>query len=570
MYDFEATTDGFVPVEIAEKLAVFTTQINREIAVYMDRRGKIHSISIGDNATVSLPEIEERTHSSRLSGIRCIHTHPNSDGMLSNLDLRSLLTLGLDSIIALGVKNSAVIDVYVALPTRNDSGILDSTETFGPFKIGDLSLDDFFDSIKEIDKSYTNLLYKNSESSDERAILISGDSDTSLDELEELAKTANVEVLKKVLQKNATKNSALFIGKGMAENLRLLCQSMAANVVIFDDELSGMQVRNLEEIVGVKIIDRTVLILDIFANRAGSKEGKLQVELAQLKYNLPRLMGVGASMSRLGGGIGTRGPGEKKLEVDRRNIKRRILFLETELKGVSKRRNFLREGRRKKSLPVVSLVGYTNAGKSTLLNKLSGSDVFVEDKLFATLDPTARGFKLPDGREILIIDTVGFIRKLPHELINAFKSTLEEAVYADLLLHIVDASSNEADEQIKVVNELLDSMGVLNKPIITVFNKLDLANNKSRPTLDFYGRKPVEISATTGFGIEKLVSEIEDLLPEDEIELNLFIPFNSAKTLNYIHENSKILSKNYTEDGVEISMLISKNKVEKINKFIKN
>jgi GTP-binding protein HflX len=570
MYDFEATADGFVPVEIAEKLAVFTTQINREIAVYINRRGKIHSISIGDNATVSLPEIEERTHSSRLSGIRCIHTHPNSNGMLSDLDLRSLLTLGLDSMIALGIKDSAVMDVYVALPTRNDSGILDSTESFGPFKIDDISLNDFFDSIREIDKSYTNLLYKNSESSDERAILISGDSDTSLDELEELAKTANVEVLKKVMQKNATKNSALFIGKGMAENRRLLCQSMAANVVIFDDELSGMQVRNLEEIVGVKIIDRTVLILDIFANRAGSKEGKLQVELAQLKYSLPRLMGVGASMSRLGGGIGTRGPGEKKLEVDRRNIKRRILFLETELKGVSKRRNFLREGRRKKSLPVVSLVGYTNAGKSTLLNKLSGSDVFVEDKLFATLDPTARGFKLPDGREILIIDTVGFIRKLPHELINAFKSTLEEAVYADLLLHIVDASSNEADEQIKIVNELLDSMGVLNKPIITVFNKMDLVNNKSRPTLDFYGGKPVEISAVTGFGIDELVSEIEELLPEDEIELNLFIPFDSAKILNYIHENSKILSKKYTEDGVEISTIISKNKVEKINKFIKN
>ncbi len=570
MYDFEATSDEFVPRELAEKLAVFTTQINREIAIYIDRKGKISSISIGDNSTVGLPEVEERNYASRLSGIRCIHTHPNSMGILSQPDLKSLLNLGLDSIIALGVKNSTVYDVYVALPKRNDEGVLDDTETFGPYEIDDAKLNDFFAAVTEIDKTYENVLYDNSQGLQEKAILISVDDDTSLDELEELAKTAGVVILKKVLQKNVKRNSAVFIGKGMAENLRLSCQQLAANVVIFDDELSGMQVRNLEEIIGAKIIDRTTLILDIFAQRAISKEGKLQVELAQLKYNLPRLMGIGTQLSRLGGGIGTRGPGEKKLETDRRHIRRRVQYLENELKGVSKRRNFLRDGRRKKNLPVVSLVGYTNTGKSTLLNKLCKSDVFVENKLFATLDPTARGFKLPDGREIMIIDTVGFIRKLPHDLIEAFKSTLEEAVYSDLILHVVDASSKDADKQIKVVNELLDSMGVENKPTITVFNKMDLVDKEARLILDYYGQKPVEISAITGEGIEILVAKIEELLPEDEIELKLFIPYDSTKIINYLHDNSKISSKEYTEDGVELTTVIGKDKVDKIEKFIKN
>lgn len=420
------------------------------------------------------------------------------------------------------------------------------------------------------EKFRKNGLFENIPETSEKAILISVDNEVSLNELEELAKTAGVIVLEKILKKNAKKNSALFIGKGTAESIYERCLEISANCVVFDDELSGAQIRNLERIMDVKIIDRTTLILDIFAQRAISKEGKIQVELAQLNYMLPRLMGKGIQLSRLGGGIGTRGPGEKKLETDRRHIKRRILFLESDLLRISKRRNFRREGRRKKNIPTAALVGYTNAGKSTVMNRLCESDVFVEDKLFATLDPTSRKFTMPDGREIMIIDTVGFIRKLPHYLIEAFKSTLEEAVYADLLLHVVDASSDDADEQIEVVNKLLSSMGAIDKPIITIFNKIDLINDKKRPAIEYSGEKPVEISAKTGEGTKKLIEEIKKILPQDEVQIKLFIPYSNSKIISYIHENSKIIKKDFTDEGIEMTVVIEKTKIDKIKEFIDN
>ncbi len=420
------------------------------------------------------------------------------------------------------------------------------------------------------EKLRINGFFENVPETPEKAILISVDNEVSLNELEELSKTAGVIVLEKILKKNTKKNSALFIGKGTAENIREKCFELSANCVVFDDELSGVQIRNLERILDVKIIDRTTLILDIFAKRAISKEGKIQVELAQLNYMLPRLMGKGIQLSRLGGGIGTRGPGEKKLETDRRHIKRRILFLESDLLRISKRRNFRREGRRKKNIPTAALVGYTNAGKSTVMNRLCESDVFVEDKLFATLDPTSRKFTMPDGREIMIIDTVGFIRKLPHYLIEAFKSTLEEAVYADLLLHVVDSSSDDADEQIEVVNELLSSMGVIDKPIITIFNKIDLINDKNRPAIEYSGEKPVEISAKTGEGTKKLIEEIKKALPLDEVQIKLFIPYKNSKIISYIHENSKITKKDFRDEGVEMTAIIDKTKLNKIKEYIDN
>lgn len=418
------------------------------------------------------------------------------------------------------------------------------------------------------EKLRKNGFFENIPDVPEKAILISVDNEVSLNELEELAKTAGVVVLEKILKKNTKQNSTLFIGKGTAESIHERCMELSANCVVFDEELSGAQIRNLERVLDVKIIDRTTLILDIFAKRAISKEGKIQVELAQLNYMLPRLMGKGVQLSRLGGGIGTRGPGEKKLETDRRHIKRRILFLESDLMRISKRRNFRREGRRKKNIPTAALVGYTNAGKSTVMNRLCKSDVFVEDKLFATLDPTSRKYILPDGREIMIIDTVGFIRKLPHYLIEAFKSSLEEAVYADLLLHVVDISSNDSDEQIDVVNKLLSSMGVMEKPILTIYNKTDLVNTVERLSVEYSGRKPIEISAKTGEGMEKLVEEIQKILPQDEEKIFLFIPYSKSKIISYIHENSKITKKDFTEEGIEMSVIIEKIKKDKIKEFI--
>jgi len=390
----------------------------------------------------------------------------------------------------------------------------------------------------------------------------------SLEELEELAITAGVVVVHKVLQRRHAEDAAYYIGKGMVEHLGLLCQELHADALIFDDELTGAQIRNIEDMTGVKVVDRTTLILDIFAQRARSKEGKIQVELAQLKYRLPRLIGMGGQLSKLGGGIGTRGPGEKKLEVDRRHIRRRIRYLEDELKDLDKRRNLIRKGRRRNLMPVIALVGYTNAGKSTLMNKLCGADVFAEDKLFATLDPTTRCLTLPDGRELLLVDTVGFIRKLPHELVEAFKSTLEEAVYADMLIHVVDASSEEAQEQIAVVDELLQSLGALNKPVILALNKMDIAGDHARVLAAESSEQVFEISAFTGQGLDSLVAGIAELMPADEVNVEVFAPYDAGWVIPYIHENGKVLAQEYTDSGTKINALRKTSKIERIGDYI--
>jgi len=403
-----------------------------------------------------------------------------------------------------------------------------------------------------------------------RGRLINGKSEgeRSLDELAELSETAGVTVVQKVLQRRHVKDPAHYIGKGKVEELKLIIETVGADVVIFDDELSGAQFRNIEEIVGVKVIDRTTLILDIFAQRARSSEGKLQVELAQLKYRLPRLIGLGTQLSRLGGGIGTRGPGEKKLEVDRRHIRRRIRFLEEELKDVSKRRELIRKARKKHDIPSIAVVGYTNAGKSTLMNTLCNSDVFAENRLFATLDPTARKLSLPDGRDVMLIDTVGFIRKLPHELVEAFKSTLEEAVYADMLLHVVDASDEEAEIQLSVANGILKDLNALNKPVILVLNKIDLAGGELRIPASHSQDVIFEVSAITGRGLEHLVNGIARLLPQDKLEVNLLVPYNEGWVMGYLHQYGIILKKEFIESGVKIQAEIDKIKIERVKEYL--
>lgn len=581
LYGIQATRGEFAPEELVLKLAELTEKINREIAVYLDRKGSVIDVSVGDNATVSLSEIEGRRGRGRLSGIRCIHTHPGGDGMLSPVDISSLLNMRMDAIAAVGVKNGKATDIYAAVPRRDESNELNGADVYGPFSCGDNRMDNLFEVIGNVDRSFKETAEINEDRA-ERAILVGletshgriingkSEGERSLDELGELASTAGAVVLEKVLQKRNKQDPAYYIGKGMVEQLGLLRQSLDADVIIFDDELSGAQVRNIEEVVGIKVIDRTTLILDIFAQRARSKEGKLQVELAQLNYRLPRLTGLGSQLSRLGGGIGTRGPGEKKLEVDRRHIRRRIRYLEEELKELDKRRGLIREGRRRNRVPTIALVGYTNAGKSTLLNKLCGSDVFAENKLFATLDPTARGLMLPDGREVLLIDTVGFIRKLPHELVEAFKSTLEEAVYADMLLHVVDASSEEAEEQIWVVNELLGSLNALDKPVILLFNKIDLIGKEQDRRVMVAGPvdRTFDISAVTGQGLDSLLKGIQEMLPASEVEVEIFAPYNEGWILPYIYENGKVLKEEYLESGTKVKALIKKEKSERIKEYM--
>ncbi|NLS44266.1 MAG: GTPase HflX [Firmicutes bacterium] len=339
------------------------------------------------------------------------------------------------------------------------------------------------------------------------------ETEDSIDELSELAATAGAEVAVRLIQKRTKPDTAYYIGKGKAEELAILVITTHADLVIFDDELSSAQQRNLERLLKTKVIDRTWLILDIFASRAASKEGKIQVELAQLSYLLPRLIGKGTALSRLGGGVGTRGPGETKLEVDRRRIRKRISVLRKELEGIAKRRGLQRSNRSKSGLPLVSIVGYTNAGKSTLFNALTNSEVFVEDKLFATLDPTIRRCYLPSGSFILLADTVGFIRKLPHDLIAAFRATLEEATHSDLLIHVVDASHPGKDDHCEAVGEVLKTLDIADRPIITCLNKIDLISGSlERERIQVEHPGAVGVSAKTGEGLDKLLAVISDMV----------------------------------------------------------
>ncbi len=419
----------------------------------------------------------------------------------------------------------------------------------------------------------------NQELEKERAILVGvqtgkmnqskgNTTEESLKELERLVDTAGAEVIAVVLQNRHAIHTATFVGEGKVEEIRDACENLEADMVIFDDELTGSQVRNLEKKIGVKVIDRSTLILDIFALRARTKEGKIQVELAQLKYSLPRLSGIGISLSRLGGGIGTRGPGETKLESDKRHIRRRIQYLQNELDKIKKHRELLRSRRKKEGTPVVALVGYTNAGKSSLLNNLTHSDVLAEDKLFATLDPTIRNIILSDKRDVLIVDTVGFIRKLPHHLIEAFKSTLEEAALADVLLYVVDASSEEIEEHLKVVNSILNELGAGNKPIILVYNKIDLCHpNTCLPKVDI-AEASIEVSAHTGQGIDTLLSILEDTLPGKKIDITILVPYEQGNIISGLYRDADILREEHTETGTILQVLVDKVMFAKVKDYV--
>ena len=400
-----------------------------------------------------------------------------------------------------------------------------------------------------------------------RAILIGADTgeyddESSMDELSELAKTGGAEELARVLQKREAYEPATVIGEGKLAEVKELCGSLGAELLIFDCELTASQIRNVEDETDVRVIDRTMLILDIFAGRAVSREGKLQVELAQLKYRLPRLMGIGASLSRLGGGIGTRGPGETQLETDRRHIRRRIDKLSAELKELEERRGYARDRRKKDSVQVGAIVGYTNAGKSTLLNLLTGADVLAEDKLFATLDPTSRAIELPDGRSLLLVDTVGLIRRLPHHLVEAFKSTLEEAACADIIIHVCDVSDPEAAEKADVTLKTLADLGAAEIPVVTVLNKCDLLT-ENIPEDD----STVKISAKKAQGIDRLLKVVAANLPETAKRMKLLLPYDKAGFTAKLRENGKVFTEEYTETGVLVDALVDQMLIKQMSQY---
>lgn len=381
------------------------------------------------------------------------------------------------------------------------------------------------------------------------------DTEKSLDELAELAAAAGAETAGRIIQSREQAHPATYIGKGKLEELKDLIWETYATGIICDDELSPAQMGNLQDELDVKVMDRTLVILDIFASRASTSEGKIQVELAQLKYRQSRLTGFGKSLSRLGGGIGTRGPGEKKLEMDRRLIKGRIAQLNRELRDVKRHREVTREQRSRNQAPVAAVVGYTNAGKSTLLNALTGADILAEDKLFATLDPTTRELKLPSKQSVLLTDTVGFIRKLPHHLIEAFRSTLEEAKYADMILHVVDTANPQMDEQMHIVYETLRSLGVKDKPVITVFNKQD-KEGAQQTVRDFQADYTVRISAKTTEGLDELKEMIEAVLRGQKVLIEQLYSYKEAAKIQLIRKYGELTAEEYREDGIFVSAYV--------------
>ncbi len=390
--------------------------------------------------------------------------------------------------------------------------------------------------------------------------------DACLDELEELVKTAGATAVARTVQKRERVHPGHYLGKGKVEELKEMIRAYDASGVVCDDELSPAQLRNLEQMLETKVMDRTIVILDIFAGRALSGEGKIQVELAQLKYRLSRLTGMGASMSRLGGGIGTRGPGEKKLETDRRYIKERIAELNSEAQDIRTHRELLRAQRSKKGTPVVSLVGYTNAGKSTIINTLTDAGVLAEDKLFATLDTTTRKVELPNGSEILLTDTVGFIQKLPHHLVQAFRATLEELKYADILLHVVDASNPNRAEHMQVVYQTLKDLGCESTPVITVFNKMDCDVELPLP-MDTMARDIVQVAAAKNEGLDTMLQSVEKLLQSFRKSMTALVPYTDGGLIGWVHGRCEIIREEHTGEGVLLEVYVDEESANRLEKY---
>ncbi|MFZ2257421.1 MAG: GTPase HflX [Clostridiaceae bacterium] len=573
VYEIRSQRYEIAALEILDLIKVVTERINREISVTIDRRGHVTEVTIGDSASVSLPVVDVTER--KLSGFRIVHTHPNGLSKLSALDLSATLKMRLDCMAALAC-NTEIPRITLGFPTVLEGALV--AEVTREMTIEEALAFNIDERIK-----YNQELLQDSKiehDDTERALLVGIESQDSLEELKELANAADIEVSQLVLQSKEKADTQYYMGSGKLEELSNLAQLTRSNVIIADDELSGTQIKNMEDLTGVKVIDRTTLILEIFSRRARSREAKLQVELAQLKYRMSRLLGLGIVMSRTGGGIGTRGPGETKLETDRRRIRNRHHDLTEELKGITKVRATQRENRYRQELPQIALVGYTNSGKSTLRNALAETSskdaikkekVYEADMLFATLDTTTRAIELPDKRIITVTDTVGFIRKLPHDLVEAFKSTLEEVIYADILIHVVDASSQDAPGQVEAVEQVLEELGAVNKPMILALNKADLGVSAAADLIRAAAPESVpvlEISAKTGLNLDHLLVLVQELLPQDYNTYELLIPYSMQKLVSLVHQEGNVLEEEFGEDGTRLRAQLATSIAGKLKEFI--
>ena len=583
LYDMKLSSGQLLSAELALKLADITEFINREVSVYITRSGQIIRVAVGSNETVELPAVEGRRGSSRLSGIRCVHTHPNGTPSLSGVDISALKANRFDCMIAIGVtapdytQSTLGFGMIVGMD-ENEQFVV---ENYGPLTMAEAETIYFPNLVTTVER----ILEKQTSSTSlaqaqERAVLVGMEYngmlntlgwtiEDSVEELKQLADTAGAQVVAKFMQKRPKPDPAFFIGKGKVQELALFVQQENIDLCIFDDELSPAQQRNIEQAMGIRVLDRTALILDIFAQRARTNEGKLQVELAQLQYNLPRIMGKGLSLSRLGGGIGTRGPGETKLEVDRRRIRDRIAYIKECIGKVKSVRTLHRAGRNKASVPTVSLVGYTNAGKSTLLNTLTNSDIYAKDQLFATLDPTTRQLDLPNKQQAILTDTVGFIQRLPHQLVAAFQSTLEEVVEADVLLHVIDVSHELYKEQSNAVYHVLDQIGAKDKTIITVYNKIDkLPADSALPARLAQEENSICISAKANINLDKLLELIAENLKLKAVEEYFLIPYSDSAAAARLHSVGTVLEQEYLAEGTKLKVRLAADQLGEFEKYL--
>lgn len=578
--DLEATCEEkiekgkFLKKEIIEKISEISIKINKEISIAVDRNGKTIDINIGDSSSANLPRVQVKER--RLSGIRIIHTHPNGNSKLSDVDISALIEMQLDAMLAIGVNSEGKITGIGIGFCKLENNIL-GYEEYRAATLESLEDYNYLAKVAEIEK--TLKLRENPDENKDLAILVGRESMESLEELKELAAACEIETCDIILQKGNNIDKSFYIGRGKVIELARLKQIKGSNLIIFDEELSGIQIRNLEDNIGCKVMDRTSLILEIFARRARTREAKIQVELAALKYRSTRLIGFGTSLSRVGG-LGNRGLGETKLELDRRKIRENIHNLKEELEKIKKTRGTQREKREKSGMGKISLVGYTNVGKSTLRNLIVNTyckensnkteDVFAKDMLFATLDTTVRVVELSDKTEVAIADTVGFIRKLPHDLVEAFKSTLEEVIFSDILIHVTDAHSENLFQEIGVVENVLKELGCENKPVILALNKSELVSEEKLLEIKekLSGYEIIEISAKQNKNIDKLLEMAVEKLPKTMKKADYLIPYSETSVSAYIHSNAIVEKEEFLAEGIKILAVVDEIVYNKCKKYM--
>lgn len=569
LIDYKISGELILDEEVVHTLLEITEKINKEVLIVVDSSNTIINVGIGDHKAASYPDISKNIKKRGLNGLKSFHTHPSGNPKLSSADMSSLIDMKFNLIGAIGKTTSDVPLIHVGVINIEHENLI--VDEYGPFTINSLNQFDVNALIQFVDKYLRNKVHVDT-FEEEKAILVGVntkqenvlDIENSMDELKELAYTAGAVPIDIMVQNKDKIDNTYYLGKGKLEELRILIQNNSANLVICNDELSSIQLKVMETFLGVKIIDRTSLILDIFAKHARTSDGKLQVELAQLKYRLPRLLGLGKVLSRTGGGIGTRGPGEKKLETDRRTIYKEINILENRIKSMKSVREQQKSKRMKNQIPVVSLVGYTNAGKSTLFNLLTDSTVLSENKLFATLDSTTRRFSNLD-KELLLSDTVGFIDKLPHDLVKAFESTLEGVVDSNMLLHVIDSSNENFLMQIQTVNDVLHSIKCEDKKIIYVFNKIDMKCEDFESKASAIRGTKIFISAKYETGISELFQLIQKEMFGEQIIKVLKIPYDDIKFISTLHDLGIIEEEVYEDDSIKLKVRYT-NEIEHVIK----